>query len=775
MKFADSYFESEVREGFFVAGMMKRAWAAQLEILTDVDRICRKHQIAYFADWGTLLGAVRHRGFIPWDDDLDICMKRDDYNRFLSIAARELPENYYLHNIYTDENYSEMFTRVLNSRQINFKKDFLDKYHGCPYGMGIDIFVMDFVAPDLEKEREQSELISSVIGIVQKLDAGELSRGELNSDIAWLKHTFGIDIDPQVSLRKQILLLAEKLYSIYGEEESSEITMMQLWTLNKEYRMPKEYYQESIRIPFETMTIPVPVFYDAVLNKKYGNYMLSAKRGGSHDYPLYHRQEEALIQKIGGNPYAYVYNKEEQDFDSGRRGASVKKQMRTLLHTLEVQLDVLNHCKRDTERMPAILAQCQETAIALGTMIEEQKGEGTITVRNLEEYCELIYQMHEAAARGDYSESDNSCLLMQQKAGQIKETIKKEIDLRYEVIFFPCRASEWKFMESVYRAAKEDEDCVPYVIPVPYFYKNPDQSAKEMRDDTKLFPPDVLAVKYDAFDFAVHCPDVMYIQNPYDEYDAAMSVHPFFYASNLKKYTDCLVYISPYLTDEIDGDDERAVENMKYCCAAPGVVYADWVIVQSKRMRQVYIDILTEFAGEDTRRMWEEKILGIGSPELDADVAETIADEALLRKWEQILRKPDKSRKNIVLYGTSTAVLLQQKEAALAKIKSVLSFLEKKKDEIALIWIPDMPMETYSEKKYRDVLEEYQKLVHRYQAEGWGILGKPEDAEQAVSLCSAYYGDGGYMAQMCIRKGIPVMIQNSLVLCGENMRKGLQM
>ena len=86
MEFPDSYFEDEVREGFFVAGMIKRAWAAQVEVLLDIDKVCKKNQITYFADFGTLLGAVRHQGFIPWDDDLDISMKREDYNRFLAAA-----------------------------------------------------------------------------------------------------------------------------------------------------------------------------------------------------------------------------------------------------------------------------------------------------------------------------------------------------------------------------------------------------------------------------------------------------------------------------------------------------------------------------------------------------------------------------------------------------------------------------------------------------------------------------------------------------------------
>lgn len=92
MEFIDSFFEDEVRDGFFVPSEIKRAWAAELEVLSEIDKICKKHNIQYFADWGTLLATVRHEGFIPWDDDLDIVMKRDDYRRFMEIAQTELPE-----------------------------------------------------------------------------------------------------------------------------------------------------------------------------------------------------------------------------------------------------------------------------------------------------------------------------------------------------------------------------------------------------------------------------------------------------------------------------------------------------------------------------------------------------------------------------------------------------------------------------------------------------------------------------------------------------------
>ena len=116
MLFPDSFFEDEVRDGFYVPALMKRSWAAQIEVLEAVARICKKHHIRWFADRGTLLGAVRHKGFIPWDDDLDICMLRDDYIRFNAVIRRELPKGFYIPES-TVIGYL-LLTRVCNEKSI---------------------------------------------------------------------------------------------------------------------------------------------------------------------------------------------------------------------------------------------------------------------------------------------------------------------------------------------------------------------------------------------------------------------------------------------------------------------------------------------------------------------------------------------------------------------------------------------------------------------------------------------------------------------------------
>ena len=99
------------------------------------------------------------------------------------------------------------------------------------------------------------------------------------------------------------------------------------------------------------------------------------------------------------------------------------------------------------------------------------------------------------------------------------------------------------------------------------------------------------------------------IQCPYDEYNYGLTIHPFFYAKNLKQYTKQLVYIVPYIMDEIGAGDDRARETLKYLCNTPGVVYADTVVVQSEQMKEVYVELLTEFAGKKTEEMWKDKII----------------------------------------------------------------------------------------------------------------------------------------------------------------------
>lgn len=100
MKFEQDFFSKEIRCGFEIPSLMKRTWAAQMEILQMIIDICDRNGLTYYADSGTLLGAVRHGGYIPWDDDIDIALKRHDYMKLIKILPHELPRGFIICGIH---------------------------------------------------------------------------------------------------------------------------------------------------------------------------------------------------------------------------------------------------------------------------------------------------------------------------------------------------------------------------------------------------------------------------------------------------------------------------------------------------------------------------------------------------------------------------------------------------------------------------------------------------------------------------------------------------
>ncbi len=102
MAWVKDVYRDEIRSGFLVTAHRKRIWDIELNMLAELERICEKYHLRYFAAWGTLLGAVRHGGFVPWDDDMDLVMMRPDYERLKEVAAQELAEPYFFQTAYTD-------------------------------------------------------------------------------------------------------------------------------------------------------------------------------------------------------------------------------------------------------------------------------------------------------------------------------------------------------------------------------------------------------------------------------------------------------------------------------------------------------------------------------------------------------------------------------------------------------------------------------------------------------------------------------------------------
>ena len=419
--------------------------------------------------------------------------------------------------------------------------------------------------------------------------------------------------------------------------------------------------------------------------------------------------------------------------------------------------------KQNIQNALMLLRDCQEGAVTLGTLIEKSEGEGFCTVSLLEDYCELLYQMHEDLAQGDKDSAKKVFKSLKHQLIKISNSVSGDIPVRQEVVFVPYKASMWDSLESVWRAADAAPDCDAYVVPIPYYDKNPDGSFREMHYEGDLYPGDVSVTYYKDYDFESRRPDVIFCHNPYDEYNYVTSVEPFFYTKNLKKYTEKLVYIPYFVLGEVNPDNKEAVKNIEHFVTVPGVMYADKVIVQSEAMRQVYINVMSELIGEHTRKVWEKKILGLGSPKLDKmeRMANTrIKDEDIPEEWKSVICKPDGSRKKVILYNISVSAILHHKEKMLGKIESVFGIFRENTDNVALLWRPHPLIKATIDSMHPELWAGYEKLVEEYRNSGWGVYDDTADLGRAIALSDGYYGDPSSLVQLCGKAGIPVMIQD---------------
>lgn len=444
---------------------------------------------------------------------------------------------------------------------------------------------------------------------------------------------------------------------------------------------------------------------------------------------------------------------------------ALRKQLLTMVdlldkanRTLKSNLSARNI---NQEGIRQLLSDCQETAIGIGSELESLYGEGIHSVQKLEEYCESLYQMTLVL------DNSGECReILKELTVQVKQTrklVSEQVPDRLEAVFFPYKASMWDSLESVWMAAEKDGNCDAYVVPVPYYDRSPDGTFTTYHYEGEEMPDYVSVTYYENYDVEKRRPDLVFIHNPYDQCNYVTSVDPRFYARELKNHTDKLIYIPYFVLGETDPDNKEAVKGMSHFCTVPGVVYADKVIVQSEKMRQVYINVLSEEYGEETRREWENKILGLGSPKYDK-VQSTEKDKLKLpEEWQDIIHKPDGSRKKIILYNTSVGALLQYEDQMLEKMRSVFQIFLESKDDVALLWRPHPLIEATINSMRPQLWEKYHKVVEEYKLAGWGIYDDSPELERAIALCDAYYGDYSSLVQLCQEAGKPVMIQNVIL------------
>lgn len=274
----DGFLDEEVRCGYTVTHEMKEVWAVELDIMMEIFRVCNKYKIQVLANSGTVLGAVRHKGFIPWDDDIDLEMTRENYNKLCEVGPSEFKYPYFFQTEYTDHGTQRGHIQVRRSDTTAILAG--EKKLHCKFNQGIfvDIFPYDNV-PDNPEAREKY-----------------LTRVKHCKRMAMLLHNYAnkyLVSETEKSLKRTFLRMAYPLFAIackvkldtffYRKMETAAASWNHVKTEfmgpitynpydDREYRRAASF-DRTVSLPFEFVTVPVCANYEEILKRDYGDYM----------------------------------------------------------------------------------------------------------------------------------------------------------------------------------------------------------------------------------------------------------------------------------------------------------------------------------------------------------------------------------------------------------------------------------------------------------------------------------------------------------------------
>ena len=435
------------------------------------------------------------------------------------------------------------------------------------------------------------------------------------------------------------------------------------------------------------------------------------------------------------------------------------------LHEAHVEIKRLLF-NENTQAVIGLLFDCQESAVRIGGFIEQLEGEGTKTVSFLEEYCDLLYRM--GVSIHDSGRDSGLLKQLQKQLFVIENSIRSELKPdKIEIVFLPYKASMWDSMESVWLEAKEDPQCDAYVVPIPYYDKQPDGNFGRMHYEGGQYPDYVPVVDWQKYNIEERHPDIIFIHNPYDDGNIISSVHSDYYCEKLKEHTELLAYL-PYFVVSDDVPEHFLV------CA--GTMYADKVFVQSEKIRGTYTRAFKEF--EKNNRCVgrfgkaEAKFIASGSPKFDKVINSKPEDFSVPGEWLRLIERSDGTQKKIVLYNTTIGAILSGNEEYVRKLRHVLDIF-RKRDDVVLWWRPHPLNEATYQAMRPQLLDEYERIITEYKNAGFGIYDDTPDLHRAINLSSYYYGDDSSLVAMYQCTGKPVILQNRRIVDKAENQGGL--
>ena len=256
---------------------LRKVWDVETDLLAKLLDVCNKLGVRCWVADGTLLGAVRHKGFIPWDNDIDVCMFRSDYNILMEKGPTMFEYPYFLQTPYTDKNYYHGHCQLRNSDTAAIRPS--DSYRPFNQGIFIDIFPLDAVPEDADQLRYVLRSVRKTTRFLKTKDTPILISGRIGLIFRKLRCKFAVMRKGWVSIYR------EGVDNVLGETKLEDCRYVaELGFSGSNYLLDKHIFDDTVLLDFEQLKVPAPIGYDAYLKTQYGdNYMTPIKVATAHD------------------------------------------------------------------------------------------------------------------------------------------------------------------------------------------------------------------------------------------------------------------------------------------------------------------------------------------------------------------------------------------------------------------------------------------------------------------------------------------------------------